>query len=357
MNHQNLSVLKRVLLLAAVLSIFSFGLNAGDEVYLQASENAVNWLVSQMQADGSYAGTTDLAAHYKSPTTLYAAGRVAEANRIVDYIKTNYLQADGDVLTSPGFKSADGAYIEYYHYTNAWIAMGTQRLGRFDVAVPTHNYLLDYYNKHQGGFNTNGPYHPSDKDGTVTDTLSVSHGGLMALYFGDMKKARAAGDLLLDFFAKQDSLTDGFYLRMDWKGRIIKDFPPEMAVFYFVSATDPNQAYFFVGYPIAYLGLLARATGDTRYQDGANQYLDWVLTTTGNVQSFFYAHKIGWGAAINANNTGNPAYAQLARDIGDYLVSIQQPNGQFLPELGVFGSYDQTSEIALWLRYIHAELQ
>jgi hypothetical protein len=309
-----------------------------------------------MQADGSYAPSDDLAAHYKSPTTLYAAGRVEEANRLVDYIRGRYLQADGDVLTGPGNKSADFAYTEYYHYCNAWIAMGTQRLGRFDVAVPTHRYLLDFYNKHQGGFNTSFPYKRSDKDKIVTDTLSTSHGGLMALYFGDLDRARAAGDLLLDLYALQDNLTTGFYLRMDWKGRLIKEYPPDMAVFYFVSATEPNQAYFFIGYPIAYLGLLYRATGDDRYQAGANAYLDWALTTTGNIRSFFYAHKVGWGASICAKNTGNPAYAQLARDIADYLVSIQQPNGQFLPELGPFGSLDQTSEIALWLRYIHAEL-
>lgn len=348
--------MKRLLLTIVLCLVCSFGLYAADEDYLQASERAVDFLVSQMQADGSYILSDDLAAHYKSPTTLYAAGRVEEANRIVDFIRGRYLQPDGDVLTGPGFKSADFAYVEYYHYTNAWIAMGTQRLGRFDVAVPTHRYLLDYYNKHQGGFNTGGPYVRSDKDSIVTDTLSTSHGGLMALYFGDLEKAKAAGDLLLDMYAAQDDLDAGFYLRMDWKGRIIKDYPPEMGVFYFVSATEENQAYFFVGYPIAYLGLLYRATGDVRYQEGADKYLNFVLSTTGNVRSFFFAHKVGWGAAINYKNTGNPAYAQLARDIGDYLVSIQQPNGQFLPELGPFSSLDQTSEIALWLRYIHAEL-
>lgn len=351
------NVFKRAGLLALFVFVLSLGIFAADQDYLDASDKAVNWLVSQMQADGSYAGTSDLAAHYKSPTTLYAAGKVEEANRIVDYIRGNYLQADGDLLTSPGFKSADGAYIEYYHYTNAWVAMGTQRLGRFDVAVPTRRYLLDFYNKHQGGFNTNKAYHPGDKAGTVTDTLSTSHGGLMALYFGDMKKARAAGNLLLEMFAAQDDLASGFYLRVDWKGRPIKEFPPELAVFYYVSATDPNQAYFFVGYPIAYLGLLYRATGEQKYQDGANAYLDWGMATTGNIRSFFFAHKVGWGASICAKNTGNPAYAQMARDIGDYLVSIQQANGQFLPELGVFSSYDQSSEIALWLRYIHAELK
>ncbi len=356
MTYHTLSIFKQVVLLTLLLSVFSITLNAGDEVYLQSSDRAVDFLVSQMQADGSYAPTDDLSAYYKSPTTLYAAGRVAEANRLVDYIRTRFLQANGDVLTGPGNKSGDFAFTEYYHYTNAWIAMGTQRLGRFDVAVPTHRYLLDFYNKHQGGFNTHGAYNPADKEGTVTDTLSISHGGLMALYFGDLDKARAAGDLLLDIFAKQDSLSAGMYLRIDWKGRLIKDFPPEMAGFYFVSATDPNQAYFFVGYPIAYLGLLARATGEERYQIGANNYLDFAMGTTGNIRSFFFAHKVAWGAAICSKNTGNAAYAKFARDIAGYLVSIQQPNGQFLPELGIYTSFDQTAEIALWLRYMHAEL-
>ncbi len=344
------------LILMATLSIFTPLAQATDDAYLAASTKAVDYLISQLQADGSYAGTDDLAASYKSPTTLYAAGRVKEANRVVDFIKNRYLQPDGNLLTSAESKSGDPAYTEYYHYTNAWVAMGTQRLGRFDVAVPTHHYLLNFYNPQQGGFNTTAPYDATNDKGIVTDTLSISHGGLMALYFGDMDKARAAGDLLLKLYAAQDSLDTGFYLRIDSNGKLIKTFPQESAVFYLVSTTQDNQAYFFVGYPIAYLGLLYRATGDQRYQDGANAYLNYAMSITGNVRSFFFAHKVAWGAAICAKNTGNPSYAQFARQIADYLVSIQQPNGQFLPELGVFSSYDQTSEIALWLRYIHAEL-
>ena len=346
----------RWLLMMATLSFFSSVACANDDAYLTASNKAVDYLVSQLQADGSYAGTDDLTASYKSPTTLYGAGLVKEAIRVVNFIKNRFLQADGNLLTSTGFKSGDPAYTEYYHYTNAWVAMGAQRLGRFDVAVPTHHYLLDFYNPQQGGFNTNAPYNANQADSSVTDTLSISHGGLMALYFGDMEKAKAAGDLLLDLYAAQDDLDTGFYLRIDSQGKPIKTFPKDSAVFYLISSKEDNQAYFFVGYPIAYLGLLYRATGDQRYQEGANAYLDYAMSISGNIRSFFFAHKVGWGAAICAKNTGNPDYAQFARQIADYLVSIQQANGQFLPELGVFSSYDQTSEIALWLRYIHAEL-
>ena len=336
--------------------LFATSLFADDQAYLEASDKAVDFLVSQLEDDGSYGPTDDLAAYYKSPTTLYAAGRVEEANRLVDYIRGRFLQPNGDLLTGPDNKSGDAAFTEYYHYTNAWVAMGAQRLGRFDVAQKTHPFLLAFYNKHQGGFNTTGPYDRSDKSAIMTDTLSTSHGGLLALYFGDLDKAQQAGDVLLEIFAGQPDLNVGFYERIDWKGNAITEFPEELTPFYFISATKPDQPYFFIGYPIAYLGLLYRATGETRYLEGAQDYLNWILNTTGNVRNFFFAHKVGWGASIVANITHNPTYAQLARDIANHLVSIQQPNGQFLPELGDFTSFDQTAEIALWLRYIHAEL-
>lgn len=361
-NHQRERVMvMKIKVPILILSLMAMPLSADEcesgHDYLRASEKAVDFLVSQLQSNGSYKSTDDLAAYYKLPTTLYAAGRVEEAGRVVDYILERFLQPNGDLLTGEGDKSADAALTEYYHYTNAWVAMGAQRLGRFDMAQGLHPYLLGFYNKHQGGFNTSTPYHPSDKDAIVTDTLSTSHGGLLALYFGDMEKAKTAGDLLLHMIAVQPDLSAGFYERIDRKGDPITEFSAEKAAFYFVSASESNQAYFFVGYPIAYLGLLYRATGEQRYLAGAQAYLSWVLSTSGNVRSFFFSHKVGWGAAIIANITGNTTYARLACDIADHLVSIQQPNGQFLPELGVFTSFDQSAEIALWLRYIHAELK
>ena len=75
MKYQSLFFAKRVLLLTVLLSLFSFAVHADDAAYLDASDKAVDFLVSQMQANGSYALTDDLAAYYKSPSTLYAAGR------------------------------------------------------------------------------------------------------------------------------------------------------------------------------------------------------------------------------------------------------------------------------------------
>ncbi len=166
----------------------------------------------------------------------------------------------------------------------------------------------------------------------MVDVLTTAHLGLTALYFGDLEKATSAGKLLQKFSALQPDVTQGFYLRISDAVNIITDFPQAVGVFFQVSAIQPNQAYFMIGYPIAFLGNLYQATQNAQYMAAAKEYLNFASTCQNHLYTCYFSHKVAWGAAIIANLTGERCFADLAVRIADYLLSIQGANGAWLQE-------------------------
>ena len=111
-----------------------------------------------------------------------------------------------------------------------------------------------------------------------------------------------------------------------------------------------------IGYPIAFLGKLYQATNEDTYLDCARKYLDFALGCHENIKEFHFSHKVAWGSAIMANLTGETKYIDFCQSIVDYLLSIQNTSGAWLKDEPPHVSFDQTAEIAIWLREISAEL-
>ena len=147
-----------------------------------------------------------------------------------------------------------------------------------------------------------------------------------------------------------------FFLRLNDEGTLITDYPGESALFFLVSATQPNQAYFMLGYPIAFLGNLYSATQDPLYLQTAKEYLEFLLACQGNLRAFHYSHKVAWGAAMMAGLTKDSRYTELAKGIADYLVTTQSHDGRWLTDQPAYTFFDQTAEIAIWMKEISNEL-
>lgn len=324
--------------------------------YQLSSDRAKNWLASQFTEKG-YAihrfYLDDLACYYKSPLLFYLSAKPELAHQALTYIKTHFLRDNGDFTTQGNLKSANGALVEYWAYMNGWIAITAQRMGRFDVAYPAYEYLKTFYHPQLGGFTT---HQPSETEPNGVDVLTTAHLGLTALYFGDLEKGKTAGNLLQRFLDIQPDLQAGFYLRMDDGGNLLTEFPDEKALFFQVSLTQPDQAYFMIGYPIAFLGKLYLATQNDAYLQTAKGYLDVALGYHEMLIMCYSSHNVAWGAAIIANITHEPKYANFAIKIADYLLTIQQEQGPWLKNIPVHTSFDQTAEIAICLKEISTEL-
>lgn len=231
--------------------------------------------------------------------------------------------------------------------------MGAQRLGRFDIAYPAFEYLRSGREPNRGGFLTNGPSRPGDGE---TDALTTAHLGLVCLDCGDLQRAEGAGRWLARLLALQPDLRAGLFLRLDRTGKLIREIPQDKAAFYLVSAHEPDQAYFMIGYPIAFLAKLYEATADEVYLKAARDYLDFALPCAGNLRSSPASHKVAWGAAVLARITGDPRCTELAITIADHLLAIQDSSGAWLVDQPAHTTFDQTAEISIWLQEISAEL-
>src|SRR5512134_2227976 len=102
-----------------------------------ASARALSWLLSHINKDGSYGPEVkDLACYYKSPYLFLVHGKLREAQRFMTFIKSSFMQENGDFSMSAAVKSENPAFNEYWAYINGWIVLAAQKMGRFDVSRP-----------------------------------------------------------------------------------------------------------------------------------------------------------------------------------------------------------------------------
>lgn len=322
--------------------------------YEQAADRGVGWLATRLREDGSYGPQAeDLACYYKAPYLFQLSGRARHATQLLEFIRGRFMRPDHDFVTSAHHKSDNAAFTEYWAYPNGWLAIAAQRMGRFDIAYPAFEYLRSGHEPSQGGFLTSGP---SSSGNGETDALTTAHLGLVCLYFGDRQRAEGAGCWLARLLDLQPDRRAGLFLRVDRSGHLVRDVPEDKAAFYLVSAHEANQAYFMIGYPIAFLAKLYEATADDAYLKTARDYLDFALSSQGNLRSCHTSHKVAWGAAVLARITGDPRCTELATTIADHLLDIQDPSGAWLIDQPAHTTFDQTAEISIWLQEISAEL-
>lgn len=100
-----------------------------------SATRVVDYLESKLQSDGSFGlEAKDIACYFKAPMMFLAANKPQSAEAVLKHVKTAFMTADGDFRTSEALKSANGAYIEYWSYTNGWIARAANQLRMQEIA-------------------------------------------------------------------------------------------------------------------------------------------------------------------------------------------------------------------------------
>lgn len=322
--------------------------------FRQASDRAADYLRARLLAAGTGADpVADLAAFYKAPYLFLISGDLPATRRVLNYVRATFMRPDGDFVTDGETKSENAAFQEYWSYPNGWLVIAAQKAGRFDLAQVGFDYLRRFYNPTLDGFVT---HRSAPADAAVLDVLTNAHLGLVALYLGDLEKARAAGRMLARCAERQPDTASGFYLRLDVRGEPVTAYTADNAMFHQVSAVEPDQAFFMIGYPMAFLGKLYQATGDAACLATAQRYLEFALSCGETIRRSHFAHKVAWGAAVLARLTVDRSAADLALAIAQSLLDSQDQSGAWLVAEPPIVSLDQTAEVAIWLREIAGEL-
>jgi hypothetical protein len=181
---------------------------------------------------------------------------------------------------------------------------------------------------------------------------------LKVFFFSDLERAKLCGEGLLNLMAAQPNLENELLLRMSVKtGALIANPPENMEPFYIVKRDSPNQLYFFLGYHGIFMTKLYQVTKDQRFLDSAKAMINFALVCHESIYTFSFSHKVAYASALLAAETKEEKYRALALKIGEYLISIQSEDGYFCKEMEPINKYDQSTEIAIWLREINNELQ
>jgi hypothetical protein len=140
-----------------------------------------------------------------------------------------------------------------------------------------------------------------------------------------------------------------FLLRMDHGGRLQTDFPADSAGLHVIDADQRGQAWFFIGYPIAFLAHLHLATGEGSVLSDALRYLDFARHCGERLIAEHFAHKVAWGAAELARASRTPEHLALSTQIAGRLIAAQDGSGSWMADQAICTRIDQSAEVAIWL--------
>lgn len=320
----------------------------------RTAEQATRWILGQLKQDGSFGDeVTDLAAFYKLPTLLVLTGRLRDAHRVLDHVTAAFARNDGDFATEEEAITADANLAEYPGSISGWIGLAALRAGRFDIAMPAYGHFCRYHDARTGGATLAGP---RGGDDDPIETLMTAQLGQAALFFGEHERARACGKALAAMLDAQPAIDDRLLLR--W-GRDQLFVPPgkgEGATLRAIEVGRADQAFHFVGHPIAFLTQLYRATGDAAPLDTARRYAAFALACGDALTASHFAHAVGWGAALLHRATGDGRHRAMAEAVAEQLIDAQGYDGGWLEDDPLVTRLDQSAEAAIWLTELSALL-
>ncbi len=304
--------------------------------YQQTGLKAVAFQLRYQQPDGSFIWDENIRdAYHKQPYSWAIAGHVAEAHRLINWIRAHTL------TPTDGLKNYRGDV-----YKQSWLFQGVHRLGRFDVSYPLWRFLQSCAAP-CGGF----PHFKGDK---YLRSLATAWTGVSALYMGDLELAQRVGECCIALIEQQPD-PSRFYFQMTYEGELVtSERDPEAQ---YIDCGQTNQPYWEASLPWLLLGRLYQATGEARWLEYAEKYFALYLTFAEDRFTNVGSGKACLAAAIHYLNTGDERAREGALAFADFLVATQYPEGGWRgetepDELLIY--IDHAAEYNVWLQELVA---
>ncbi len=313
-------------------------MNEKLEAFRAAGLKAAEFQLRHQQPDGAFTWEGfPKDAYHKQPYSWGVAGHLAAAHRLLNWIKRNTLQADGQLRDYNGDV-----------YKQAWFFQGAHRLGRFDLSYPVMSFLLSC-EAPCGGY----PHFAGEE---WVRSLSTAWVGVGAIYLGRMDVAERVAECCVSMLEQQPDPTR-FYYRMARNGKLATpDIDPEAL---FIDMAALNQPYWEVGLPWMLMGRLYQATGKREYLDLAERFFEIKLQCADDAFANVGSGKSSLAAAIHYLNTGDERARDAAYRFGDFLLETQYPEGGWRGETEpdtLLIYIDHAAEYNVWLQEVVAIL-
>ncbi|MBI2724201.1 MAG: hypothetical protein HYX50_03970 [Chloroflexi bacterium] len=285
----------------------------------EAKARGVNYILKQQRQDGALGApeSEGLGPWYKALWALAAGGRTAEGNRLASWVATNLLTEEGDIAGP-----LRGSMFDYtYAYPNAWITIGAHKLGRYDISRRAMDFL--FLLQHEtGGFRVQ-----RDNEDAVQDILNTAQAGNACLATGYITHAKDAGKFLRTVWEAQPNPEQELFFVYKPGHGLRTEFPADRQKMHSVRTDTRRQRYFNIGIAAAFLARLTMATGDREWAELGRRYLDIAHRTLPEMYETAQVGKVGWGAALVHQVTGDAPSLQLARQVGEAMIAQQTDTG------------------------------
>ncbi|NLO73572.1 MAG: hypothetical protein GX100_05595 [candidate division WS1 bacterium] len=299
--------------------------------------NALKWLLSQQNADGSFRPAEHgLATLAKLLWALGDMGQQPKAAQLSTWLRASSLDEDGDLSGA----ARPAPWDHFYPVANAFLAVGAMRLSQFALAYPLLEWLTSLQHPETGGFLTAGPEAPLDGE---QDLLTTAVCAYACLQCGQLREAEAAGGFLLRLWENQPGGAAARLYMVTHNGEeILSEFPAEAAPWYAIDTGQREQFYHAPALAAGFLACLADASGSQDYLEGTHRYLQFLDSCADDRHSSEHSAFIAWAAALAYEITGSANYQRTVEAVVDSLLATQLNNGSWLK--GSMGA-DLTSDV------------
>lgn len=305
------------------------------QCYRDAARKGAEFQLKHQQPDGGYIweGYAHDAFH-KQVYSWAMSGRYGEAHRLLNWVKANRLEPDGQLKEYRGDV-----------YKHSWFFQGAHRLGRFDLSIPVMSFLASCQTP-CGGF----PLFPTDE---LIRSLSTAWTGVSAIYAGRMDIVAGAVGCCLSMLHQQPD-ESRFYYQMTRDGKLATSGE-------FIDTTKPKQCYWEAGLPMQLMCRMYMVTGDEQYLDHAKRFFEFQLRCADDNFTFVGSGKSGLAAALYYLLTDDECARDCALRYCDFLVETQTEEGGWRdaeygePDIPLI-YIDHAAEFGVWLGEISAIL-
>ena len=274
---------------------------AASDRYGRALRRAGRFLRGRQRRDGSTAGAGSIWGYYSQPLALLSGGSAddwSRANRCLDFVRRAFLTAAGTVSVQP-LPGVGDLYVYPY------LIRGAAVWGRSDLAVPLARSLVRFQDPCGGiRYRTEAP--------DLIDPAVTAHGGIALLVTGHLQHAERAGRFLLRMHRMQPEPADRYLTVWDTqRGGPIADYDGRADMPWGSGSAlrrdnpEGGNAYWDIGYIIAFLTALCRATGEHDYLSVAREMFDLFDGYAGFAD---HVWKTPWACAALHQATGEPRY-------------------------------------------------
>jgi hypothetical protein len=291
-----------------------------QNVKVSGAQHGAQWLITQMQPDGSFQNARSINEYYKAAFGLVTTGHNLEADRVLDYVSKTFLKTDGDL-------SGEGCvwFEDFRIYPHSWLLMAALMRGRFEMVYSLLSFIAKYHDESAGGFFQKTAGYEQGRG--LQEIMTTGLAGLACLWGGRLEVAEKTGHWMENLYAAQPDLAKGLYFVWDSRRGLVTEFTKEESRNYIVDAAETQQRYYQYGVAAVFSSSLSAATGDRRWLDLAEKFLRASKHCREDVYQEPQSGKIGWGAAWTYRLSGEPEDLRMAQAVAEGLRTLQSEQG------------------------------